>query len=423
MGSLQAFKRLQSAPAVPQPFRRNGYHLGHSRGKRPSRVLVGTAAEVDTTGLIFARGDAGSWDDGGVGSPVVRCYIGDNEERWFLWYSGCGASSRAKGGLCPSAGSVGVALSNDGVNWTRGRGKISGMRGPAGLNDAGEVLGPNGDWWTFDTLCVSPGDVQVLSNSSVNTGVGVYWMFYSGSDHQEVKVPHPVEDNHLSGFRMRPGLAMSQDGKHWARIEGDHYTGALFDVGEEGQWDELFVGQPQMVAAGPGDMRLYYHSYDPRAQQYVVGLARSRDGFKWKKEGVIFRGSQREGAHDEQGAAARYVVRDVDSKKYFMFYEAVSRDNMRSIGLAVSDNGLTNWQVVDRPVLEPSSTPSAWDGGAVGAPCAVSMSGGRWRLYYAGRSSTAAGPWEGIGLALSTESSLRFQQAPVAFRRRGSSQG
>lgn len=44
---------------------------------------------------------------------------------------------------------------------------------------------------------------------------------------------------------MRPGLAMSQDGLNWARIEGDHHTGALLDVGDEGQWDALFIGSPQ----------------------------------------------------------------------------------------------------------------------------------------------------------------------------------
>lgn len=44
---------------------------------------------------------------------------------------------------------------------------------------------------------------------------------------------------------MRPGLAMSQDGLNWARIEGEHHTGALLDVGEEGEWDELFIANPQ----------------------------------------------------------------------------------------------------------------------------------------------------------------------------------
>ena len=42
------------------------------------------------------------------------------------------------------------------------------------------------------------------------------------------------------------GLAMSQNGRNWARIEASHHTGALFDVGEEGQWDQLLNGAPQV---------------------------------------------------------------------------------------------------------------------------------------------------------------------------------
>lgn len=39
---------------------------------------------------------------------------------------------------------------------------------------------------------------------------------------------------------------MSQDGRNWARIEAEHHTGALFDVGAPGEWDELFIGAPQV---------------------------------------------------------------------------------------------------------------------------------------------------------------------------------
>lgn len=61
------------------------------------------------------------------------------------------------------------------------------------------------------------------------------------------------EGGELEGLRLRPGLAMSQDGRNWARIEAEHHTGALFDVGEEGEWDEMFIGGPQVgCRAGPG---------------------------------------------------------------------------------------------------------------------------------------------------------------------------
>lgn len=55
---------------------------------------------------------------------------------------------------------------------------------------------------------------QVLSNSSVSSGVGVYWMFYSGGDFEAVAAPEGLPGGAagaaVEGLRLRPGLAMSQ---------------------------------------------------------------------------------------------------------------------------------------------------------------------------------------------------------------------
>lgn len=45
---------------------------------------------------------------------------------------------------------------------------------------------------------------------------------------------------------MRIGLALSQDGLNFARIEGEHYTHAVFDFGKEGEWDALGASAPQV---------------------------------------------------------------------------------------------------------------------------------------------------------------------------------
>lgn len=58
-----------------------------------------------------------------------------------------------------------------------------------------------------------------------------------------------------------------------------------------------------------------------------------------------------------------------------MFYEGVARDNARSIGVAVSEDGLS-WRRLSRPVLN-AGPPGAWDCGGVGSPCAVPMAGTR----------------------------------------------
>ena len=39
---------------------------------------------------------------------------------------------------------------------------------------------------------------------------------------------------------------MSQDGRNWARIEGPHHSGALFDAGQTGGPDSPFAAGPQV---------------------------------------------------------------------------------------------------------------------------------------------------------------------------------
>jgi hypothetical protein len=51
-----------------------------------------------------------------------------------------------------------------------------------------------------------------------------------------------------TGRRTRIGLALSQDGLNFARIEGEHYTHAVFDLGAEGEWDALGASAPQVRA-------------------------------------------------------------------------------------------------------------------------------------------------------------------------------
>ncbi|GAX80376.1 hypothetical protein CEUSTIGMA_g7815.t1 [Chlamydomonas eustigma] len=439
----------------------------HTTDRKNSLVTVRAVCSnqpATTEGLIFRRGTPGSWDEAGVGSPVVRCYFGDDEERWVMWYAGRSKEAPSLDMIAPSSGSTGIAISKDGIHWVRGEGHISGEKGASAASDVGMVMEPNKDWWCFDTCHMQVSDVQIMSNSSVESGVGVFWMFYSGGDFQPISIPSnlPSSPDHVQppghkdsshsadqteraspsqpvrtveGLRMRPGLAMSQDGRNWARIEAEHHTGALFDVGSNGEWDELFIGTPQVLAVGPKDMRMFYHSWDQQRGRYVIGLATSPDGFRWTKKGVVFdphptssgevAGSSR--SHDELGAASCHVTRDIDNRQYVMFYEAVAADNTRSIGLAISKDGLKDWQRCPTPLLTSSSdeveaTASGllrWDCGSVGQPCAVSMSQGQWRLYYAGRSSTGKpGANEGIGLALSVEGSAKFLGMPTQFKRR-----
>lgn len=137
---------------------------------------------------------------------------------------------------------------------------------------------------------------------------------------------------------------------------------------------------------------------------------------RWQKEGCIFAGSDQQGAFDSGGAAAHCVVRDLDTRNFYMFYEALDKQGRRCIGLATSGDGLRDWQRHPEPVLQASNEADAWDGGGVGSPCAVSMAGGRWRLYYAGKKHRDSA-WQGIGVALSADDRI-VSTAPTQFARR-----
>ncbi|KAL6779595.1 CGLD10 [Auxenochlorella protothecoides x Auxenochlorella symbiontica] len=373
----------------------------------------------------MSKGDPGAWDDGGLGTPVVRFYLSEGREQWYMWHSGHSTEDDpGVDALFPGSGSVGLAVSQDGLRWQRSMEAVTGERGAPATSDVGRVLGPNAeDWWSFDTRHISVSDVQILGDSQGGrSDAGVYWMFTAGGSQEEAPLPPRLArllgagaGELTKGWRTQPGLAMSPNARVWARIEtSDEPSGTVLPVGESGEWDAHFIAGPQVVAAGPNDLRMYYYSWDEGSGRFVIGLARSEDGFRWKKTGPIFQGGE---GHDAAGATAHCVVQDLDSRAFFMFYEAVAADNTRSIGLAVSPNGLGDWQRAPDPILRAGGE-GAWDEGGVGAPWPVSMAAGRWRLYYAGRrAGRQGGAWEGVGCALSVPDAPAFLRAPLHFKR------
>ncbi|CAK9140051.1 unnamed protein product [Ilex paraguariensis] len=344
-------------------------------------------------GLVFDLGPKNSWDSVEIGSPVVKRFLGDEEERWYMWYHGWSSS----GNLGLDA--VGLAVSSNGIHWERGGGPI---RSSA---DVGLVMSCSKDWWAFDTQSIRPCEVVIMSSAKVRANSAVYWLYYTGFSSEKVEFlddsleftfenPENVNlsdngDDGNSGigkiYQSLPGLAMSQDGRHWARIEGEHHSGALFDVGLNGEWDSMFIAAPHVVFHGSGDLRMFYHSFDVEKAQFAIGIARSRDGMKWVKLAKIIGGGPT-GCFDEFGVLNASVVRNRKDGKYVMAYEGVAADGRRSIGLAVSLDGLKDWRrVQDDPVLRQSQE-DRWDNKGVGSPCLVQMDGDadEWRLYYRG---------------------------------------
>lgn len=341
-----------------------------------------------------------------MGSPVVKRFLSDEEERWYMWYHG-----RSAGSESGFSDSIGLAVSSNGVHWERGGTRVQSSA------DVGLVLSCSKDWWAFDTLGVRPSEVAIMSSKKVRASSAVYWLYYTGYSSErviantpdgprefplrnpETALPADASDGNGKPFKSLPGLAISQDGRHWARIEGEHHSGALLDVGSDGTWDSTFIGAARVVWHGNGDFRMYYHSFDVENGHFAIGTARSRDGIRWVKLGKIM-GSGLRGCFDELGVMNAHVVRSPKHDKYVMVYEGVAVDGRRSIGLAESLDGLKNWRrLQDGAILRPSRQ-GGWDCEGAGSPYLVQMSGNadEWRLYYRGIGSHGK---TGIGMAVS----------------------
>lgn len=369
----------------------------------PNQVLPSTSSR---SGLVFDLGSINCWDSAEIGSPIVKRFVGDDEERWYMWYHGRPDGNNA----CDS---IGVAVSGNGIHWARGAAQA---RSSA---DVGLVMSRSRNWWAFDTESVRPSELVIMSSPMYSA---VYWLYYTGYSSEKVDLPgltkFPLQNPEMvdcehpaSGkiFKSLPGLACSQDGRHWARIEGDHHSGALLEVGSRGEWDSLFIAAPHVVVHRSEDLRMYYHSYDAEKGQFGIGMARSRDGIRWVKLGKIMEGGSK-GSFDELGMMNACVVRHQKDGRYMMAYEGVGGMShgrrKRSIGLAVSPDGLKNWErLQETPVLE-ASEENGWDNRAVGSPCLIQMEGNQvdqWRLYYRGVGQQGRA---GIGLAVSQGSEI-----------------
>ncbi|CAM9465141.1 unnamed protein product [Ectocarpus sp. 4 AP-2014] len=353
-------------------------------------------------GLVFPTDKEEGWfDSASVGSPRVHRYYHDEGNRWVMWYHGQDTewNKEGKGVMNVGTGSrIGRAESTDGLTWRRTAGQMA----------MSSVLDKNTEqWWGFDTAHVGLGDVNLGASSRVATESSVYFMYYFGGDYEETDVqaefglsnPVVCGDSNAppKGVRMRIGVALSQDGLNWCRVEGEHPTGACVDVGGSGEWDRLFVGWPVVINHMEKEFRMYYHALDPDTKKFRVGMATSQDGLAWEKKGPVFDGGS-EGSFDERGAGRRRIV--MHKGVYHMVYEGVDKDGVHALGLATSKDGIKWERHSDQPIFERSPPGSgAWDAGGVSNPEIVETDGGMWYLYYSGHpEKKEGGEGEGGGV-------------------------
>ena len=398
-----------------------------------------------------------------------------------MWYHGRSSSpnfnndnDNTKNNLPPlSTGRIGRATSRNGLIWERD------TIGSVDADMEGVSMGLNTDsWWGFDTAHVGLGQVLMpMVGPAIRSEGGVYIMYYMGGSYEETNLNMYLDDNKkqlvsddnatIQGMRMKIGVAISQDGVTWGRVEGDDPSGACvvpYDrsdgnvddvsvmsrrnnkedgttMSEGGEEDiipeELYCGWPEVVVnpVKEGDQKrakrdkgrdnffMYYSTMLKETNEKVIGYATSENGFAWTKHGIVLSPTPGGGTLDGAGCARCNVVKKAtldeegfwkegEDDGWIMFYEGVSSEDGKHRILAAESDDLETWTKIGL-VLDVGESDEAWDAKGVGSPHVIRLDDGFFRMYYTGESESGE---TAIGVAKTLNlSSWMREQAEVTF--------
>jgi len=257
-----------------------------------------------------------SWDRVDVLNPSV---LRATDGRLFNLYSGFDGNTWH----------TGLATSRDGLTWAQ----------------EGKVLSPAPATWEGN---------YIAANGSAKLINGVFSYWYQAGPMGQTRI----------------GLAHSQDGRTW-RKEPD----PVLDLGPRGAWDEVSIGDPDVIEVN-GTYYLYYLGQD-RARRQRLGVARSTDGATWTKlraNPILELGEL--GRFDERGLGEPAVWRQ---NGYRMLYTGRDKGEVRRMGLAYSRDGVT-WRKLNGPVIEGDQN---WNAKVVCDP-SVLWDGSKMRVWFGG---------------------------------------
>ena len=290
-----------------------------------SKSEDGTRWSRSDPSYILDAGAGDGWDAYGVSGGWV---IQDPETKTYrMWYSGHDAKTYR----------VGLALSTDGLQWTR--------------YEKNPILdiGPLGSW-----------DSERVADPSVLFDNGVYKMWYHG---------------YGGNISPRIGYAISRDGVHWEK-QGE---GGVLNPGAAGEWDAFAVGYPSVYKEG-SLFYMWYAGLDRNYGTWRIGYAHSEDGVNWKKhEGGAVLNVGTEEEWDAESVSYPMVVKRTSG--FLMFY-AGYRNQVFRIGAASSEDGV-RWTKEARNPLIHTGAGDEFDAGAALAP-RVMKEGGKYRVWYTG---------------------------------------
>jgi len=357
-----------------------------------------------------------AFDSSKIGSARVHRYTNpsstdDDDTEYVMWYHGRSINDKdTDSNLAPlSTGNIGYATSRNGLHWEK-------------VIEDGEqklCLAINVDeWWGFDTKHVGLGQVlqPTASSRAMQTDVGVYMMYYMGGNGEETSMSDyiassDIAEDKIMGMNMCIGIAISQDGVHWGRIEGDSPNGSVIEPDDK----ELYCAWPDVIKLDTKMYVMHYSTLTNPNKQKCIHSAISEDGFKWEKQGSCITPSIEE---DESGVARSHVMYDYSKKQFTMFYDGVSaKDNKHRIFAAVSSDGINDWKKLG-VILDLPNDDDAWDGHGISNPHAIELDDGSIRMYYIGQ-DTNGNTALGVARCMQDKESESYQfereQAEFAF--------
>ncbi len=261
------------------------------------RTRICLATSID--GITFVRypdnpvldlAAAGAWDSYNVetafvlddGEDIKLYYMGYDTEDAKAWLNGNGIT----------LGSIGLAISDDGINFTR--------QGPDPVLEPSPGEGPCRcnvwDSWAVEGPWV------------LRQPDGTYWMWYGGAGSTD------QGETEINGI----GLAFSGDGIKWSR----YFKNPVL-VGDPGEWDEYHTIDPSVLVRD-GIYNLWYHGGNQKGNSWYgnfqIGHATSPDGIRWTKSPenpVLLHGG--EGTWSSFGVMAPSVI-EIENRLYMYFH-------------------------------------------------------------------------------------------------------
>jgi hypothetical protein len=329
-------------------------------------------------GSVLGFGSPGSFDE--RGNFTISAF--KDGDVYKLYYGGADAT-----GSCPGINGahwrIGLAQSSDGLNWTRVPGTATG----GAILDLG-TPGKFDDYLTYRPFVLKDGSVYRMwyngsaepfncpnNNLAVNRRIGYaestdgvnFTRMYDGPgpggsvlplggpgsiDEQQVGYPWIIKDG--AEYKMfyscsdkalfwRVALAVSTDARHWTKVPGKVFGGAVLDIGPPGSFDVACAYEPSVVKERDQLYRMWYRGCQtPRAitggpSLGTFGYAESNDGKTWVK--IPQPGPRGEalsegapGTFDSGGLATPSVF--LDGNTWTMYYAAFDANGIFLTGLA-----------------------------------------------------------------------------------------